>query len=91
MIQFILIYIPIKLSFNLKSRIINDFKLKFFFENLPKITFLLDIPITLNTAFFSKGIIISDKIEIWKNYLHFDFFFRYNIIINTINIFITIL
>ena len=62
------IYIPIKLSFDIRNK--SDYSNFFiFFDIFPFFLFLCDIFITLNTAYFSKGSIITKKSKIFENYV----------------------
>ena len=60
-----LIYIPIKISFDLQ---ITNYILLIFLEIMPFLFYCADILITLNTEFYSKGGLISDKLQIFGNY-----------------------
>ena len=62
------IYIPLKLSFNLRI-MSNYYSVYFFFDIIPFFNFFFDIFITLNTAYFSRGSIIIEKAKIFNNYV----------------------
>ena len=66
-------YVPISISFD-TFEFKKDLSIMLFFEIFPFLIFLADIFLNLNTAFYSKGIIIYEKEEILKNYFHNKFF-----------------
>ena len=65
-------YTPVNLSFNNGTISFFDEKLHngvFFLEKVPVIVYHIDIIISINTAFFFKGVIVFEKLFILENYL----------------------
>ncbi|CAD8115895.1 unnamed protein product [Paramecium primaurelia] len=60
-----IIYIPLELSFSVDM----DQTTQLCLNTLPSWLFVVDIFVTLQTAFYAKGIIHRNQIEIFKNYL----------------------
>ena len=50
-------------------------------ETIPYWVFIIDIMINLNTAYYCKGMIHNDKIDIINNYLRGNFIFDFSIVI----------
>ena len=63
-------YVPLKLGFELTEAEINDF-LYFTVEKCSAWVFLFDIVIILNTAYFSKGVFISERLKILFHYIKY--------------------
>ena len=66
-----LFFIPLELGF---SNGINKYKINYIwfkltFETIPFIVFIIDIFITINTSYFSNGILQSKKLNILWNYI----------------------
>lgn len=63
-----IIHIPLALSFDLNK---NDyfFLLWLMLEEVPLIVFCIDIVINLNTAYYSKGVFISNRRKIFEHYV----------------------
>lgn len=61
-------YIPMKIGFAIEEY---DINVIFFviFGQVPVWIFIFDILISLNTAYYSKGVFISDRYKIIKNYI----------------------
>ena len=59
------IYVPMKLTFDeMKSD-----SLFIYLDIVPMIIFSIDILIVLNTSYFSKGLLITKKSKIFRNYI----------------------
>ena len=69
---FYAIYLPFKIGFLL--RFDNYFQNNFMFDLIPLIIFIIDFFITLNTAIYSHGFLIINKITLLKHYIHTEFF-----------------
>ena len=73
MLFFVLVnafYVPLKLGFELTEAEVNDF-LYFTVEKCSAWVFLFDILIILNTAYFSKGVFISERVRIFVHYIKY--------------------
>ena len=64
------LYIPLNLSFKIQYKSNDSLEevIRIFLEKIPVIVFLVDIFITLNTAFYQKGKLVYQKFSILKNY-----------------------
>lgn len=67
-------YIPIKLVFEYDDGLVLSRFLEIFLNDLPGWAFLIDIILNFNTAYYSKGVIISKRSKIFKHYLKTNFF-----------------
>lgn len=63
-------YVPLKLGFELNESDVNDF-LYFTVEKCSAWVFLFDVFIILNTAYFSKGVFISERFKILYHYMKY--------------------
>ena len=61
------LYIPLKIGFEIDETQINS-NIFIIFEQIPVWVFIFDIAISMNTAYYSKGVFISDRIKILKHY-----------------------
>ena len=64
-----LFFIPMKISFNFE---LNNIILNIFLDKFPFYFYIIDILISLNTAYYQKGLLIYDKFKIFKNYMKND-------------------
>ena len=62
----------LKLSFHLTRSNFTPF-FWFIFESIPPYVFTIEILISLNTSYYSKGIYIENRLKILKHYIKFDF------------------
>lgn len=67
-------YIPIKLVFEQSDGLVLTPLMKIFLNDLPGWAFLFDIFMHFNTAYYSKGVVISQRLKILKHYLRTNFF-----------------
>jgi len=62
------LYIPLKLGFEIEENQINT-NIYVIFEQIPVWVFIFDIGLSVNTAYYSKGVFISDRYKIIKHYI----------------------
>lgn len=82
MLSFVLLnalYLPLKIGFEIDEKKINIF-IKTIFESIPVWIFIIDIIITLNSAYYSKGSFVCDRYKILKHY------FKYSLLLDIITI-----
>lgn len=64
------LYIPFKIGFEIDEDRINSY-LSAIFEKIPVWVFIVDIVISLNTAYYSKGVFVTDRYKIIKHYIKY--------------------
>ena len=71
MLFFVLInalYIPLKIGFEIDEDKVNRY-IYVIFEQIPVWIFIVDILVSINTAYYSKGVFLIDRIKIIKHYI----------------------
>ncbi|CAD8147118.1 unnamed protein product [Paramecium pentaurelia] len=61
-----IIYIPLKISFEIQGS--ND-GIDFFLETLPQYVFICEILLNFNVAYYSRGVLVLNQVQIIKHYL----------------------
>lgn len=74
-------YIPLKMSFSFHDDFSASKEISFFLESAPSWTFMMDILLNFNTAQYRKGELVTDRMQIAKNYIKGHFFWDFVIIV----------
>ncbi|CAD8140670.1 unnamed protein product [Paramecium pentaurelia] len=61
-----IIYIPLKISFEIQG---SNSGIDFFLETLPQYVFICEILLNFNVAYYSRGVLVLNQIQIVKHYL----------------------
>lgn len=72
-------YIPLEISFTSHSEFSFN-KLGIFFDDIPAWIFLFDVLLKFNLAYYDKGVIVTNRVKIIKNYLNNQFFWDFIVI-----------
>lgn len=76
-----ILYIPLKISFQDHLDFNISDSLSVVLDTAPSWTFLVDILLNFNTAQYKKGVLVTDRVQIAKNYFKGHFFWDFVIII----------
>ncbi|CAD8060336.1 unnamed protein product [Paramecium sonneborni] len=61
-----IIYIPLKISFEIQEQ---NGGIDFFLETLPQYVFICEILLNFNVAYYSRGVLVLNQLQIIKHYL----------------------